>query len=100
MGFHATNHALERFRERVDCRYADLRHDDLEALLSERLTNETLVRREVRDRRSTHPTALHLLSRADGFEYVCVVRVSTVVTILDTWMAGRNFPGWRDAVTA
>jgi hypothetical protein len=99
--FRATDHALDRFRERVERRYANLDKEALTKILSDRIWYESLYVRGVRDpRRPEVPTTLYLLARPDGHPYVCVVRQFAVVTILDAWMADNNFPGWREDAAA
>jgi hypothetical protein len=95
--FRATDHALERFRQRVDRRYAYLDRAGLSAHLSHQLWYEALYVTNVKDPRMPEvPTTLYLLARPNGHPYVCVVRDFAVVTILDAWMADNNFPGWRN----
>jgi hypothetical protein len=95
--FRATDHTLERFRDRVERKHAGLDKEALTRLLSDRIWYEALYVRTVRDpRKPDEPTTLYLLARPDGYPYVCVVRDYAVVTILEAWMADNNFPGWRE----
>lgn len=94
--FRVADHAMERFRERVDEEFIYRGNDDLADLLNTRLRNAALVR-DVTDPRSPKAvTTLYLFECRTGARQVAVVRDNCVVTVLEEWMARNNYPGWDD----
>lgn len=96
LGLRVSEHAMLRFRERVEEEFLHRGHDDLADLLNERIRAATLSREVTDPRAPGAPTTLHLFESRTGMCLVAVVRDKTVVTVLDDWMARNNYPGWED----
>ncbi len=94
LAFVVSDHAMTRFRERVEEEFTHRGHDDLADLLNTRLRGAGLIRLVVDPREPTLPTTLYLFESRSGERQVAVVRESCVVTVLDEWMAQNNYPGW------
>jgi hypothetical protein len=95
-----SNHAIERFRERVDEEFRHRDDEDLANLLDERLSYAE-HNYEVRDPRA--PDAITTLRSVAcrHATYYAVVRNETVVTVLDEDMAKNNFDGqWSPVLNA
>lgn len=95
-----SEHAMIRFRERVEEEFIHRGDDDLADLLNERIRAAVLSCDVVDPRVPGVPTRLHLFESRTGMRLVAVVRDKTVVTVLDDWMARNNYPGWEDGSTA
>ena len=100
LAFRVSDHALERFRERVEEEFAHRGNDDLADLLNSRLRAPVLARDVVDPRVPESVTTLYLFECRNGARQVAVVRDGCVVTVLDDWMARNNYPGWDGAPTA
>jgi hypothetical protein len=88
-----SQHALERFRERVDDEYTCRDDHDLMNLLDEKLRGAR-QKWDVRDPRApTHVTKLYEISTRKVGVFYAVVRDETAVTVLDKDMAANNFAG-------
>ena len=90
LAFRASDHALERFRERVDEEFTHRSSDDLADLLNARLRSALLVRDVTDPRMPEAVTTLYLFECRTGARQVAVVRESCVVTVLEEWMAGST----------
>lgn len=94
LAFRVSEHALERFRERVEEEFTHRGDDDLADLLNTRITNR-LCSAHVKDPRCPGVvTVLYKFECRDGGKLVAVVRDQTVVTVLDDWMARNNYGDW------
>lgn len=91
-----SEHAMIRFRERVEEEFMHRGDDDLADLLNERIRAAVLSCEVVDPRVPGVPTRLHLFESRTGMRLVAVVRDKTVVTVLDDWMARNNYPGWEE----
>lgn len=98
--FRVSDHAMERFRERVREDTAHRSHDDLADLLNERIRSSARKVETTDPRCPGQPTTLYAVGSQSESEYVAVVRDETVVTILDDWMAQRNFEDWKPVLAA
>lgn len=96
--YRVSEHAMERFRERVDEHTAHRAFDDLADLLNARIKASRRSMDVTDHRCPDEVTTLYELGGQTEAVYVAVVRNATVVTILDEWMAGNNFPEWRPAL--
>lgn len=96
LALRVSEHAMIRFRERVEEEFLHRSDDDLSDLLNERIRNAALAREVVDPREPSIPTMLHLFESRTGLKLVAVVRDKTVVTVLDDWMARNNYPGWEE----
>src|SRR5262249_35424586 len=85
-----SEHAMLRFRERVEEEFMHRGDDDLADLLNERVRAAVLSCEVVDPRVPGVPTRLHLFETRTGMRMVAVVRDKTVVTVLDDWMARNN----------
>jgi hypothetical protein len=90
-----SEHAMIRFRERVEEELLHRGDDDLADLLNERIRAAALSREVVDPREPRIQTTLHLFESRTGMRLVAVVREKCVVTVLDDWMARNNYPGWE-----
>lgn len=94
LALRVTDHAMLRFRERVEEAFVHRSDDDLADLLNKRLRDALLVR-DVKDPRAPDlVTSLYLFECRADKRQVAVVREGWVVTVLDEWMARNNYPGW------
>lgn len=93
---YVSEHALLRFRERMEEEFLHRDDVDLSALLNERIHAAVLSREVIDPREPGIPTKLHLFESRSGKRSVAVVRDKTVVTVLDDWMAQNNYPGWEE----
>lgn len=93
--FTITNHALDRFRERVDPEHAQLSQDRLREIIDQQLQDNCLDDRSVVDRNDGEMTNLRLMRNRSGAEYVAVIRNRVVITVLERWMAASMYPKWR-----
>jgi len=100
LAFRVSDHALERFRERVEEEFTHRGNDDLADLLNSRLRAAVLVRDVIDPRVPESVTTLYLFECRTGARQVAVVRDGCVVTVLDDWMARNNYPGWDGSPTA
>lgn len=96
IAFRVSDHAMERFRERVEEEFVHRNHDDLSDLLNARLRSAVLVRDVIDPRVPDLVTTLYMFETRAGTRQVAVVRESCVITVLDDWMARNNYPGWDD----
>jgi hypothetical protein len=96
LGLRVSEHAMLRFRERVEEEFLHRSTDDLADLLNERVRAAVLSREVVDPREPSIPTMLHLFEARTGARLVAVVREKCVVTVLDDWMARSNYPGWEE----
>jgi len=88
-----SQHALERFRERVEDEYLHRDDHDLMNLLDEKLRGAR-QKWDVRDPRApAHVTKLYEISTRKVGVFYAVVRDETAVTVLDKDMAANNFAG-------
>lgn len=97
--FRVSDHALERFRERVDEEFRHRSNDDLADLLNDRMSASDLTRDVTDPRCPDHVTTLYRLHSRTEEMQVAVVRQGVVVTVLDEWMANNNYPNWNSLVT-
>lgn len=95
-GLRVSEHALIRFRERVEEEFLHRSNEDLTDLLNERIHAAVFSREVVDTRELGTPTTLYLFEGRTGVRFVAVVREKCVVTVLDDWMARNNYPGWED----
>lgn len=95
-----TDHALERFRERVEEKFAHRSNDDLADLLNLRIRNAKRSGSVADPRAPERPTTLYLFECRTEKDLVAVVRDLHVITVLDDWMARSNYPGWDGTPTA
>jgi hypothetical protein len=95
-GLRVSEHAMLRFRERVEEEFLHRSDDDLADLLNDRIRAAVLSCEVVDPRDPGTPTTLHLFETRTGARLVAVVRDKTVVTVLDDWMARNNYPGWEE----
>lgn len=100
LAFRVSDHALERFRERVEEEFTHRGNDDLADLLNSRLRASVLVRDVTDPRVPDSVTTLYLFECRTGERLVAVVRDLCVITVLDDWMARNNYPGWDGSPTA
>lgn len=100
LAYRVTDHALERFRERVEEEFTHRSNDDLADLLNERINNAVRSGRVTDPRAPDQPTALYQFECRTGVCLVAVVRGQNVITVLDDWMARSNYPGWDGSPTA
>lgn len=96
LGLRVSDHAMLRFRERVEEEFLHRSDDDLADLLNDRLRAPVLSREVIDPREPKIPTMLHLFECRTGERLVAVVREKCVVTVLEDWMARSNYPGWED----
>jgi hypothetical protein len=96
LALRVSEHAVLRFRERVEEEFMHRGDDDLADLLNERIRAAVFSRTVVDPRDPGAATSLHLFESRTGMRLVAVVRDKTVVTVLDDWMARNNYPGWED----
>ena len=94
LALRVSEHALLRFRERVEEEFTHRGDDDLSDLLNDRIRVAVLSREVVDPRDPGASTMLHRFETRTGRLLVAVVRDKTVVTVLDDWMARNNYPGW------
>lgn len=96
LSLRVSEHAVLRFRERVEEEFLCRGDADLADLLNDRIRASVLSREVVDPREPGMPTTLHLFEGRTGKRLVAVVREKCVVTVLDDWMARNNYPGWED----
>jgi len=99
LALRVSEHAMLRFRERVEEEFLYRSDEDLGDLLNERIRVAILSREVVDPRAPGTPTMLHLFESRTGMQLVAVVRDKCVVTVLDDWMARNNYPGWDGPAT-
>jgi hypothetical protein len=88
-----SDHAIERFRERVDEEHCHRDDEDLANLLDERLRYAEF-NYQVHDQRAPEAiTTLRSIACRDA-TYYAVVREETAITVLDEEMARNNFDPW------
>lgn len=91
--FKISDHAIERFRERVDEEHRHRDGEDLANLLDERLRYAEF-NYQVHDPRSPEAvTTIRSIACRDA-TYYAVVREETAITVLDEAMAHNNFDPW------
>lgn len=91
--FTISEHAIERFRERVDEEFRHRDDNDLANLLDERLSYAEHTY-QVHDPRAPQAvTTLHSVACRHA-TYYAVVRQNTAITVLDEQMAHNNFDPW------
>jgi len=99
LAFQVTDHALERFRERVEEEFTHRSSDDLADLLNARISNAVRSGNVTDPRAPDAVTTLYLFECRTGTSLVAVVRDRHVVTVLDDRMAQNNYPGWDGSPT-
>ena len=92
-----TDHAAHRLRKRVGGKLRNKPHHALRQVITELVAPAPSVEvQDFRGEKHPYPTELRAFMSAAGEEFVAVIRGRVVVTVLEGWMADRNFPGWRD----
>jgi|HubBroStandDraft_5_1064220.scaffolds.fasta_scaffold52672_1 hypothetical protein len=94
LAFRISEHALERFRERVEEEFIHRSDDDLSDLLNARMANALRTGTVVDPRCPGAVTTLYKFECRDGSKLVAVTREQTVITVLDDWMARNNYSDW------
>jgi hypothetical protein len=100
IAFQVTDHALERFRERVEEEFVHRSNDDLADLLNARISSAVRSANVVDPRAPDKVTTLYLFECRTGKSLVAVVRDQHVITVLDDYMARTHYPGWDGSPTA
>jgi len=88
-----SEHAIERFRERVDEEFRHRNDNDLGNLLDERL-GYAEFNYQVLDHRAPEAVTTLRSVACHHATYYAVVRDETVITVLDEAMARNNFEAW------
>jgi hypothetical protein len=88
-----SDHAIERFRERVDEEFRHRNDNDLGNLLDERLSYAEF-NYQVHDPRAPEAITTIRSVACRHATYFAVVRDETVITVLDEEMAHNNFDPW------
>ena len=91
--FTITDHAVERFRERVDEEFRHRDDTDLANLLDERISYAE-HNYQVHDHRAPQAVTTLRSVACRNATYYAVVRDETAVTLLDEAMARNNFDPW------
>jgi hypothetical protein len=91
--FTITDHAVERFRERVDEEFRHRDDTDLANLLDERISYAE-HNYQVHDHRAPQAVTTLRSVACRNATYYAVVRDETAVTLLDETMARNNFDPW------
>ena len=87
-----SQHAIDRFRERVDEQFRHRNDDDLGNLLDDRVRHAE-TNYQVRDPRAPEEITTLRSVACKHATYWAVIREQTVVTVLDEEMARNNFQG-------
>lgn len=94
--FRISQHALDRFRERVDAEFIHRDDQDLGNMLDEKMRHSQERHQVVDPRAPDAATYLYTIEMRTRGTFYTVVRDDTAITVLDPDMARRNFPAvWK-----